>query len=156
MDVGQVIQIGLLPDDVLLEIFDFYVDMSSGYDGNHRFMCVDDGGTLFSDHRVASICNSLYTRNARKRHIGCLASLASYHSEHSGLIKLSLSNIITALGQSNRVRQVALYLAGWQLEEVFAAMQVPFPELIHLQLRSYDKTLPVIPDSFLGESAPRL
>ena len=99
---------------------------------------------------------SLYTRNTRKGHIGRLASLASYHSEHSGLIKLSLSNIITALGQSNRVRQVALYLAGWQLEEVFAAMQVPFPELIHLQLRSYDKTLPVIPDSFLGESAPRL
>ena len=69
---------------------------------------------------------------------------------------LSLSNIITALGQSNRVHQVALHLAGWQLENVLAAMQVPFPELTELRFWSYDKTLPVIPDSFMGGSAPRL
>jgi hypothetical protein len=37
-----------------------------------------------------------------------------------------------------------------------AAMQVPFPELTDLWLSSRDKTLPVIPESFLGGSAPRL
>ena len=34
--------------------------------------------------------------------------------------------------------------------------QVPFPELTYLQLSSFDETPPVIPDSFLGGSAPRL
>jgi hypothetical protein len=51
-----------------------------------------------------------------------------------------------------------LGIADWQLEEVLAAMQVPFPKMTDLQLWSHDKSLPVIPvpDSFLGGSAPRL
>jgi hypothetical protein len=65
-------------------------------------------------------------------------------------------NVITALGQSNRVCQVILYLAGWQLEEVLAPMQVPFPELTNLRLFADDETPPIIPDSFLDGSAPRL
>jgi hypothetical protein len=66
-------------------------------------------------------------------------------------------NIIASLGQSNRVCQVFLSsLAGWQLEQVLAAMQVPFPELAYLHLSSNGETAPVIPDSFLDGSAPRL
>jgi hypothetical protein len=69
----------------------------------------------------------------------------------------STDNIITALGQNNRVCEVDLWgLAGWQLEEVLAQMRVPFPELTYLRLKSDDKTVPVIPDSFLDGSAPRL
>jgi hypothetical protein len=67
-------------------------------------------------------------------------------------------NVIAALEQSNRVCEVNLHPAGWQLEEVLVTMQVPFPELTDLRLFSHGKTLPVtpIPDSFLGGSAPRL
>ena len=66
-------------------------------------------------------------------------------------------NIVAALTQSNRVFQVDLrVLVNWQLEEVLAEMQVPFPELTDLRLWSDDKTTPVIPDSFLDGSAPRL
>ena len=61
--------------------------------------------------------------------------------------------IITALGQSNRVRHAILGLAGCQS---LAPMQVPFPELTDLCLRTDDGTQPVISDSFLGGSAPRL
>jgi hypothetical protein len=65
-------------------------------------------------------------------------------------------NVIAALGQSDRVCRVFLWgLAHWQ-EKVLAAMQVPFPELTYLRLRTHDETPPVIPDSFLGGSAPRL
>ncbi len=35
-------------------------------------------------------------------------------------------------------------------------MQVPFPELTRLHFGSKDETVPVVPDSFLGGSAPRL
>ena len=66
-------------------------------------------------------------------------------------------NVIAALEQSNRVCQVILWdLAGWQLEQVSAAMQVRFPELTHLRLLSNGKTAPIIPDSFLDGSAPLL
>jgi hypothetical protein len=65
-------------------------------------------------------------------------------------------NVIASLGQSNRVCHVVLYLAGWQLEQVLAAMQVPFPELTYLSLSSNGETLPVIPDSILDGSVPRL
>ena len=67
---------------------------------------------------------------------------------------LTMDNVIAALGQSNRVCRVSFSrLAGWQLEKVLAAMQVSFPELTDLELHSYGET-PVIPNSFLGGSAP--
>jgi hypothetical protein len=64
-------------------------------------------------------------------------------------------NVIAALRQSNRVRQVDLHPSSRQLKEVLAAMQVQFPELTDLRLFSYHST-PVIHDSFLDGSAPRL
>jgi hypothetical protein len=66
-------------------------------------------------------------------------------------------NIIAALGQSNRVCQVNLSAdVGWQMEQILAAMQVPFLGLTYLKLISYDKTPRSIPDLFLDGSAPRL
>ncbi|KAI0299307.1 hypothetical protein BC826DRAFT_996543, partial [Russula brevipes] len=41
-------------------------------------------------------------------------------------------------------------------EALAAAMQVPFPELTHLRLRSDYRSTSVLPDSILGGSAPRL
>ena len=65
------------------------------------------------------------------------------------------NNIIAALKQSDRVRQVDLRLTTRKLKNVLAPMQVPFPELTDLELYSYGKP-PAIPDLFLGGSAPRL
>jgi hypothetical protein len=49
---------------------------------------------------------------------------------------LSVDNIIAALEHSNRVCQITLEcVASSQLEEIWAAMRKPFPELTHLQLR---------------------
>ena len=74
-------------------------------------------------------------------------------------ISSGTDNVIAALGRSNRVYAVSLWgLARWQLENVMAAMQVPFPALtaIIMRLTSHDETLSAIPDSFLGESATSL
>ena len=68
-------------------------------------------------------------------------------------------NIIAALGQANRICQVDLWdLTDRQSERIVATMQVPFPELTGLLLHSNGEAgeVPVIPDSFLGGSAPRL
>src|SRR5260370_20624004 len=68
-----------------------------------------------------------------------------------------MDNIIAALEQTNRVSRVDLFIDSSRVLEGFmAAMQVPFPELTYLSLLSGDETLPGIPDSFLGGSAPRL
>ena len=70
---------------------------------------------------------------------------------------LGTDNVIAALGQNNRLCELFLWnLAGSQLAEVLAAMQVPFLELTEIRFSSDGKTPPVIPDSFLGGSAPRL
>jgi hypothetical protein len=75
----------------------------------------------------------------------------------------SLDNVVAVLERSNRVREIDLSrLTPFQeppfsdsyLETVSAAMQKPFPELTHLVLVSDGET--VLPDSFLGGSAPRL
>ena len=56
----------------------------------------------------------------------------------------------------NRVCQVDLTAAGLRLDKVLAPMQVPFPELTDLRLSSSNRDKTVIPDTFLGGSAPRL
>jgi len=71
----------------------------------------------------------------------------------------SVDNIVVALGHNNRVREVDLGgIAGPQTEKVLVAMQMPFPEVTRLCLAAStdDQTLPAVPDSFLGGSAPCL
>jgi hypothetical protein len=70
----------------------------------------------------------------------------------------SLDNTIALLEHSHRVCQICMDVTSPELEEVSAAMQVPFPELTDLQFSSCDELVmaPVLPDSFLGSSAPRL
>jgi len=75
--------------------------------------------------------------------------------------KTSVDNVVAVLENSNRICQINLtcYTTS-QIENVSAAMQEPFPELTALYLSfaiySYINMVPVIPDTFLGGSAPRL
>jgi hypothetical protein len=66
-------------------------------------------------------------------------------------------DIVAALGRRDRVDRIEFFgVTRSPLETVLGAMQVPFPELTHVQLSSNDKTVPILPDLFLGRSAPRL
>jgi hypothetical protein len=65
-------------------------------------------------------------------------------------------NIVAALKQHCRVREINIQCIPNSLMKKFAAMKKPFPELTHVRLYSDDETVPVFPDSFLGGSAPRL
>jgi hypothetical protein len=69
-----------------------------------------------------------------------------------------MDNTVAALMLSNRIHKVELFnLSSSQSEKVLAAVQEPFPELTELRLwPDDDETMSVIPDSFLGGSAPRL
>ena len=71
-----------------------------------------------------------------------------------------VDNVVAALEHHDRLCDVTLWnVPSPQLEEFSAVMKEPFPALTHLWLKSNDdETAPVhvIPDSFLGGSAPRL
>ncbi len=158
------IQIDVLPDDVLLEIFDFYMDMNPSYGGKigteawqslvhvcRRWRSVVFGSTRRLDVRL--VC----TPNTRARDTLDVWPALPLVIRSTMALPSGVDDIIAAVGQRNRVCQVSLSgLADRQLEEVLGAMQVPFPELTDLYLVSVGETPPVIPDSFLGGSAPHL
>jgi hypothetical protein len=156
-------RIDVLPDDTLLEIFDFCVG-SSWIDGKRD---VEKWQSLV---HVCRRWRILVLGSPRRLNLQLFCTPKTPARDTldvwpalplivGGDMALSsgTDNVIASLGQSNRVCKVDLWsLAAWQLEQVLAAMQVPFPELTYLHLSSNGETLPVIPDSFLNGSAPRL
>jgi hypothetical protein len=161
-DVGQVILIDKLPDDVLLAIFDSYVD---GVQVAKK--AVEAWQTLV---HVCRRWRSLIFESPRRLNLQLVCTsetpardtlevwpplpLLIHGSDYP---TSSVDNIIAALELSNRVCQITLeYVTSSQLEEIWAAMRKPFPELTHLQLRADDEPAPVLPDSFVDGSAPRL
>ena len=163
--LGQVIEIDVLPDDVLLEIFDFYVDtMNSTY--SHKWsieewqslvhVCRRWRALAFESPRRLNLQLYCTPKTPARDTLDVWPALPLIVWGNMTSLS-STDNVIATLGQSNRVSYVHLLdLAGWQLEEIMAAMQVPFPELTGVQLSSNGETAPVIPDSFIDGSAPRL
>ena len=157
----------LLPDDVLLEIFDLYMLMmkqSRRLDKREIIeawqplvhVCRRWRNIVFESPRRLNL-QLVCTPKSRKDTLDVWPALPLIVM---GTLDVSsrTDNIIAALGQNDRVRQIDLYLQSWTLESVLAPMQVSFPELtdLHLFQVSYDDETLVIPDSFLGGSAPRL
>ena len=159
-------RIDVLPDDVLLEIFDFYVIViHPSYSGKTEIegwqtlvhVCRRWRGlVLGSPHRLnlRLYCTPETPAKDRLDIWPALPLIVGGYMTSS-----RTDNVIAALGQSSRICCVSLNVGtvdGRRFEEFLGAMQVPFPELTELQLSSYGETVPVIPDSFLGGSAPRL
>ena len=65
-------------------------------------------------------------------------------------------NAIAALEQSDRVCSVTLYLTGSLWEKMATVLRKPFPLLTRLKIYPTDLSALVLPDGFLGGSAPRL
>ena len=158
------IRIDVLPDEILLEIFHFYVDTSLWYGGKRGreaweslvHVCRRWRRLVFGSPRRLDLRLFCTPETPVKDTLDIWPALPLL-VEGNMTLPSGTDNILAALEQSNRVSQVKLLnLAVWQLEKVLAAMQVSFPELTDLQLVSNDETPPVIPDSFLDGSAPRL
>ena len=67
----------------------------------------------------------------------------------------TIHNIVAALECTDRVCEIHLTTVPRSDLGIIGAIQRPFPELTNLELSS-DETVAVVPDSFLGGSAPRL
>ena len=69
----------------------------------------------------------------------------------------NVDNIVAVLKRRNRVCRITITdMSSSHLETVLAVMQEPFPDLTRLTLCPNGVTMAVLPDSFLGGSAPRL
>jgi hypothetical protein len=163
----------MLPDDILLEIFHFYVYV-------RRYL-----GTLSKGKekevwiKLAHVCRqwrSVVFQSPRRLDLRLVCTADTPVTDALdiwppfpliiytyGKTSLSLNNVVAALEHNGRVREIQLhYFTTYEMGYVTdsAAMQKPFPELTGLSLsvdiHADDRSEPKLPDSFLGGIAPRL
>jgi hypothetical protein len=179
-----VVTIDDLPDDDLLAIFDFYVfkyedpDLRepSGYDTKRK---------IVSWQSLVHVCRRwrclVFTSPRRLNlHLFCVAGGSARKSLdvwpvlplviQGHIFDSSVDNVIAELEHwhSDRIYQIDLSCnSTLQIQKLWTAIQVPFPNLAVLCLSLGDKASklwsyrdlsyrPVLPDSFLGGSVPRL
>jgi len=157
--LGRRVSINILPDDVLLEIFDHYVILPHcPIDAWHKLVhvCQRWRYVVFDSPRRLDLRLLCTERTPVTNMMDIWPGLPIVISTVSSLHASGVTNIISALQQHNRVCTIDIWNVPDSLLKEFAAMQEPFPALTELWLRSYYENAPVLPDSFLGGSAPRL
>ncbi|KAI0292180.1 hypothetical protein BC826DRAFT_454737 [Russula brevipes] len=149
-----------LPDDVLLEIFDFYLDNKNldwrrNVDEWHTLVhvCQRWRNVVFASPRRLDL--RLLCRKGRpvRAMLDIWPALPLNIKGFFG--GESVDSLVAALEHRDRVRSIHLeYVPSPQGERLVAtALQVQFPELTEMRFWTCG---PVLPDSFLGGSAPRL
>jgi len=162
--------IDALPDDVLLETFELYLDKDDAdeIDHNHNYdgwqtlvhVCRRWRCIVFASPRRLDLklrCTRQRSVNSKTLDIWPALPIVIFaRNMHSGE---DVTNVISALRHHNRVCKI-YYRRNKQFQdsflEEFAEIDEPFPELTSLELNSSGQNEPVLPDSFLGGSAPRL
>lgn len=167
--LGRHMTIEMLPDDILLEIFD-----------HHRLAAQEYA--LFGPwewHRLAHVCQRwrsviftsprrlnlrlvyTYKKPVRKT-LDCWPALpiSIWYPRlvlNHPLTHADEANVISALEHSDRICEINLTLTRPLLEKLTPLMQDPFPALEYLQLGSRDLMGSlVLPSGFLGGFTPRL
>ena len=157
----------MLPGDILLEIFEFYVDEAVddtkiGIEAWQTLVhvCRLWRNLVFGSPRCLNlrlVCTpGTPVRKAPDLWPVLPLCIRGYRYESAE----SADDTLAALGHSDRIHQLELMIRHSQLEDFFSAMEKPFPELTYLNLSEIPDPIippaPVVPDSFLGGSAPRL
>ena len=177
------VTIEVLPSAVLVEIFSFYVDrrpstLSSNEDTWHTLVhvCRQRRFVVSNEdtwHTLVQVCRQwrfVVFGSPRRLNLRLLCTpkrslkmldiwpalpividLCSKGKRPRGM-----ANIVAALKQHCRVHAICILRIPNSLMKKFAAMKKPFPELTYMKLYSADGNVQILPDSFLGGSAPRL
>ncbi|KAH9031500.1 hypothetical protein EDB85DRAFT_1335496 [Lactarius pseudohatsudake] len=170
--------IDTLTDNVLLEIFDL---IRSSFDFQVRFPLF--WGTpgpppVWKWHPLVCVCRRwrqvifasplrldlqlLCTHGTPVRKIlGCWQPtlpivIGHGHNSMEDLAPGDEDNVFAALEQRDRVRHINLWVTYAALDNMVTLMQEPFPELRRLAISSRCQNMPILPDNFLGGSAPCL
>jgi hypothetical protein len=160
--------IEMLPDEVLLEIFDW-----------HRFATLDNSSDLWKWHRLAHVCRRwrnlifesprrldlrlVYTyNNPLRKSLDMWPDLpvSVWYPKSPQRRRLSPDdeeNVLAVLKHPDRICDINLSISRHLASKSAASLKEPFPILQRLQFRSQDTIRPLpIPDGFLGRSTPQL
>jgi len=150
------VTIGILPNDVLLKIFAFYVDEMRWIGRWHTLVhvCRKWRNIALGSPYHLNLQLVQTEKRAMKKTLEVWPPLpividGDFYS------KSGRDNLMATLEHNDRVCEIKLWFISHLLwERVLAAMQVPFPRLTHLDFWFTEAS--VVPGSFLGGSAPRL
>jgi hypothetical protein len=154
------VTIETLPEDVLLEIFDYYLDEGHKVEGWHKLIhvCRRWRNVVFASPRRLDL--TIFFRPTR-----CVREMQDIWPELPIYISYSatdhstvecVDNVIAALELKDRASRILCSGSSSVLERFTAVMQFAFPTLTDLALWSSDGMALVLSDSFLGGSAPGL
>ena len=156
------ISIDTLPDEALLAIFDFCADEMEFT--KHAIevwqslvhVCRRWRSIVFGSPRRLNLRLVCTAKTPARGTLDVWPALPLLIRDSAYLTE-DVDNIVAVLERRDRVDKIELFdVQRVPLETILAAMQEPFPELTDLMFLSYDEIMPVISNSFLGGSAPRL
>ena len=158
--------IDVLPDNALLEIFHFFKDdTSEGLTLSWRWktlthVCQRWRDVVFGSPRrldLRLVC-TMTTPVSRLLDIWPPFPITVYLPySHSVLDENGVENMIAALECRDRVSIILIdNTRGPELEKLVTVLCEPLPVLTRFLLDSTDESVPVLPETFLGGSAPRL
>ena len=152
--------IGMLPDDVLLEIFDRYKKNDGHINWNWVLLvhvCRRWRQVVFSQPlclELQILCTSI---TPVKKNLDIWPALPIAISSFCyDITNDDEDNIITALKHIDRVWDIKLHVNYSELEKIATVMQEPFPVLKSLYINSQNSKTAALPAKFLGGSAPCL
>ena len=154
------VTISALPDDALLEIFKFYVDQIRHKNAWHTLVhvCRKWRYVVFASPRWLHLELHCTNRSPVKKLLDiwpALPIVIDAYSTGANSRRSHEINLIAALERHDLVCRINISGVPNSLLKS-ATMKKRFPMLADLTLRSYEENVPVIPDSFLDGSAPRL
>jgi hypothetical protein len=159
------ISIGMPHDDVLLAIFEFYVDGDQEENQSieaSRWMtlvhvCRRWRTLVFASPRLLDLRLVCTARTSAKDTLDVWPALPL--DIQDDITTKRVDNIISVLKLTDRVCKINLDgVTESKMEEICTVLQEPFPDLTDLRLGADPEVdaVPPLPDSFLGGSAPRL
>ncbi|KAI0290800.1 hypothetical protein BC826DRAFT_1106271 [Russula brevipes] len=150
--------IDVLPDDVLLDIFDVCTDEDPCGWPTLVHVCRRWRGVAFASIRRLNLRLRCTSATPVRKMLDIWPALLPITIEVTrGRFSRAKAadNVVAALGHRDRVCRIELWnIPKSSSDRLAAAMKEPFPELTFLLLST--KTVLDLPDSFLGGSAPRL
>ncbi|KAH9959387.1 hypothetical protein BGW80DRAFT_1449123 [Lactifluus volemus] len=151
------VTIGSLPDNVLLDIFDFYEKYPPRWwialvhvCGRWRYIVFASPIRLNLELKCDANTPVKKTLEVWPRTFPIVID------ESRSRLPLSGANIIAALKHHDRVSEIHLDMTSSVLKRLNKVMKKPYPVLTHLELTSNPRSAPVLRETFLGGSAPRL
>ncbi|KAI9455092.1 hypothetical protein BJY52DRAFT_685231 [Lactarius psammicola] len=162
----HVTTIGLLPDDVLIDIFDvcrktLRYDILPGWKWHSLVhVCQRWRRIVFASPQRLNLQIICSGRTPVRKNLGIWPAfpiIIKYGNTGVGITPDDSDSVIAALEHPDRVCDVSLQvIPDSLLGKVAMVMQEPFPVLTRLYLHSIDRSAPVLPAEFLGGSAPCL